>query len=233
MTGPEGPAGIAAWGALTGTLSNQTDLQTALDGKSATAHTHTGVYEPANANLQAHVASAHAPAGAEVNINADWTAVSGDAQILNKPTIAAAPVTLTSTTLQSDAVIATYTPITGLSFTPAASTNYLLDCLIRYTSTAATTGINFAWDVPAAVTSIQMSGYTTTTALGANEGFSQRADNVGTPTTAAVITVENVAVLHTQLRNGANATATSLGFTPETANSVSVVAGSVCQVRSY
>lgn len=142
------------------------------------------------------------------------------------------PTTLTSTTLQSDAVIATYTPITGLSFTPAANTNYLMDCLIRYTSTAATTGINFAWDVPTAAT-IFMGGFTTTTALGAMEGFSQRADNVGSSTANAVITVENVAVLHAQLRNGANATSTSLGFTPETANSVSVVAGSVCQARTY
>lgn len=30
----------AAWGTLTGTLSAQTDLQTALDGKAATSHTH-------------------------------------------------------------------------------------------------------------------------------------------------------------------------------------------------
>ena len=29
------------WGGVTGTLSNQTDLQTALDGKAATGHTHT------------------------------------------------------------------------------------------------------------------------------------------------------------------------------------------------
>ena len=143
------------------------------------------------------------------------------------------PTTLTSTTLQSDAVIATYTAITGLAFTPLANTNYIINCFIRYTSTAATTGINFAWDVPASVNSIHMSGYTTTTAAGANEGFSQRADNVGTSTTAAVITVENVAVLSAQLRNGANATSTTLGFTPEIANSVSVVAGSTCQYQSY
>ena len=141
--------------------------------------------------------------------------------------------TLTSTNLQSDATIATYTAITGLAFTPVASGNYMMDCFIRYTSTVATTGINFAWDVPASVTSIHMSGYTTTTALGANEGFSQRADNVGTPTTAAVITVENVAVLSAQLMNGANATSTTLGFTPETANSVSVLVGSTCQVTRY
>lgn len=44
-------------------------------------------YEPVNANIQAHVTSSHAPANAEANINADWNAVSGDAQILNKPTI--------------------------------------------------------------------------------------------------------------------------------------------------
>lgn len=141
--------------------------------------------------------------------------------------------TLTSTTLQSDAVIATYTAITGLSFTPAASTNYYIDCFIIYTSTAATTGINFAWDVPAAVTSIHMSGFTTTVATGANEGFIQRADNVGTATSASIITTEQVAVLRARLRNGANATTASLGFTPETANSVSVLAGSTCQYWTY
>jgi hypothetical protein len=34
------PGGGATWGAITGTLSDQTDLQTALDGKAASAHTH-------------------------------------------------------------------------------------------------------------------------------------------------------------------------------------------------
>ena len=34
-----------------------------------------------------HSQSAHAPSDAEKNVNADWNAVSGDAQILNKPTI--------------------------------------------------------------------------------------------------------------------------------------------------
>jgi len=39
-------AGGAAWGSISGTLSTQTDLQTALDGKSSTAHNHTGTYQP-------------------------------------------------------------------------------------------------------------------------------------------------------------------------------------------
>lgn len=38
--------GSSAWGAITGTLSSQTDLQTALDAKSGTSHNHTGVYAP-------------------------------------------------------------------------------------------------------------------------------------------------------------------------------------------
>lgn len=33
-------AASAAWGGITGTLSSQTDLQSALDGKAATVHTH-------------------------------------------------------------------------------------------------------------------------------------------------------------------------------------------------
>jgi hypothetical protein len=39
-----------AWGSITGTLSDQTDLQSALDGKSATTHNHAGTYEPAFAS---------------------------------------------------------------------------------------------------------------------------------------------------------------------------------------
>jgi hypothetical protein len=39
-TGPQGPAGASTWGSLTGTLSSQTDLQSALNGKAATVHTH-------------------------------------------------------------------------------------------------------------------------------------------------------------------------------------------------
>lgn len=36
-----GGGGGGTWGSITGTLSNQTDLQTALDAKAASSHTHT------------------------------------------------------------------------------------------------------------------------------------------------------------------------------------------------
>lgn len=62
-------------------------------------HTHTGVYQPAATVLTNTTASfttaqetklSGIATGAEVNVNADWSAESGDAQILNKPTLGGA-----------------------------------------------------------------------------------------------------------------------------------------------
>lgn len=89
--------GATAWGDISGTLANQTDLQSALNSKASTSHNHDGTYEAANANIQAHIASAHAPSNAEQNVNADWNSVSGDSQILNKPTLGDAAAKNTGT----------------------------------------------------------------------------------------------------------------------------------------
>lgn len=62
VDGEDGAPGATTWGGLGGTLSNQTDLQNALNAKQAA-----GSYEPANANIQAHVAQAHAPSNAQKN----------------------------------------------------------------------------------------------------------------------------------------------------------------------
>lgn len=95
---PPGGGG-ASWGAITGTLSSQTDLQSALDAKSDTGHNHTGTYQPLATVLTNTTASfttaqetklSGIASGAEVNVNADWNAGSGDAQILNKPTLGGA-----------------------------------------------------------------------------------------------------------------------------------------------
>ena len=53
VQGPAGPQGIpgsgvsVAWGSVTGTLTNQTDLVSALGGKSSTSHNHDGAYATA------------------------------------------------------------------------------------------------------------------------------------------------------------------------------------------
>lgn len=73
-----GGGGATLWGNITGTLSNQIDLQGALNGKSATGHTHLeseitnltsdlAGKEPANSNIQTHITSAHAPSNAQKN----------------------------------------------------------------------------------------------------------------------------------------------------------------------
>ena len=262
-------------------IADVTSLQTSLDGKAASSHSHVDGDIPntitvdlaatatalasnpsdcagnqfataiaANGNLTcAAIADADVPNTITVSLAATATALAANPTDCGGGQYATAidasgnltcgtpagggATTLTSSGTQSDAVIATYTAITGLSFTPAANTNYLIDCYIVYTSSAATTGINFAWDTPASPTMILMTGHTKTVATGANEGFSQNSDNVGTATSAAVITVQHLAYLNTLFRNGANSTAMSLGFTPETANSVSVIAGSVCQYRTF
>jgi hypothetical protein len=67
--------GAAVWSTITGTLSAQTDLQSALDAKAASTHTHS--YEPANANIQTHVGSAHAPSNAQKNSDILKTEIEG------------------------------------------------------------------------------------------------------------------------------------------------------------
>jgi len=127
--------GAGTWGAITGTLSNQIDLQLALDAKAAVVHTHTEAQitdldKYTQTEVNALIANStnwdtaygwgdHAlagyltvetdpiflaseaanfatgdkskldaiEAGAEVNVQSDWDAVSGDSKILNKPTI--------------------------------------------------------------------------------------------------------------------------------------------------
>ena len=125
---PTGQGG-AAWGAVTGTLSDQTDLQTALDGKSATGHTHTGVYEPADAAIQSHIISAHAPANAEQNVNADWNSGAGDSQILNKPalgTAAAKDIPASGDASATEVVYGTDTRLTNAR-TPSAHSHVASD----------------------------------------------------------------------------------------------------------
>jgi hypothetical protein len=75
----------AVWGGITGDITDQTDLVTALNlkvdavpGKGLSSNDFTNTLKTKLDGIQD---------GAEVNVNADWNATSGDAQILNKPTI--------------------------------------------------------------------------------------------------------------------------------------------------
>ena len=79
--------GGGTWGSITGNLADQIDLQSALDSKvdkinekGLSTNDFTDILETKLNGIAD---------GAEVNVNADWNAISGDAQILNKPFIPA------------------------------------------------------------------------------------------------------------------------------------------------
>ena len=73
--------GGASWGSITGTLSSQTDLQNALDAKADTSSLATVATSGDYNDLS------NLPTIPSAQVNSDWNAVSGVAEILNKPTI--------------------------------------------------------------------------------------------------------------------------------------------------
>jgi len=116
-TGATGPAGVvAATAPITYDAGTQTVAITAATTSAA------GSMSAADKTKLDGIA-----AGAEVNVNADWNASSGDAQILNKPTLGGAAALNVGTTAGTVAA-GDDTRITGaLSATTAASTYQPLD----------------------------------------------------------------------------------------------------------
>lgn len=86
FTNTGGGGGSVSWGSIVGTLSNQTDLLTALNLKANTSAL-AAVAFSGNYNDLTNL-----PTIPAAQVNSDWNAVSGVAQILNKPTIPAAQV---------------------------------------------------------------------------------------------------------------------------------------------
>jgi hypothetical protein len=148
-----GSGGSGSWGKITGTLANQTDLQSALNAK-------------ANSSTLAPVALSgsyndltNKPAIPAAQVNSDWNAVSGMAQILNKPalgTAAAQPATaflavpaangiVKSTGAGATAAATGSDVISLLGYTPASTSSVAANVV---TITADNTG---ATDVSAAV----------------------------------------------------------------------------------
>lgn len=139
--GPEGPPGSSDWNAIA--------------NKPATfppdAHTH--AYEPVNANIQQHIATAHAPANAQKN--SDITKAEIEAKLtgeISSHTHASAPggdpwtyVRLTAADFTTTS--ATAVDITDLAFTPAANTTYIFEAVLGLRTATATVNprLGLAW----------------------------------------------------------------------------------------
>lgn len=150
--------------------SDITNLTADLAGKAAVGHNHDGVYvKPADlpavpdalTDLDTTVTGAQLnalktkvdgiAAGAEVNVNADWNAASGDAQILNKPTLGTAASQNTSAfataaqgakadTAVQPAAIANFETATQLNARDTANRNRANHTGTQAISTIAATG---------------------------------------------------------------------------------------------
>lgn len=138
-----GVEGGAAWGSVTGTLANQTDLQTALDGKAASSHNHDATYEAKNANIQTHIAAAHAPSNAQKN--SDITLAEIEAKLTgvissHSHAGGADPWTYVQVNSGNDftTTSATAVDVTGLAFTPVANTTYEFEALLLLRTATAT-----------------------------------------------------------------------------------------------
>jgi len=135
--------------------SDITNLVTDLAGKAAAAHTHPqsevtnlvtdlAAKEPANANIQAHIASPHAPADAQKN--SDITLAEIEAKLVgvisshshaggggNAPLLIPLSANFASTSTTRAAV-------TGWTFACGAGKTYMIEIIADYQSVATTTG---------------------------------------------------------------------------------------------
>lgn len=155
-------------------MTSVTGLQSALDGKQAS-----GSYEAAGTSatgIAAHVAAGdpHPQYLTVAEGNAAYAPVGGgsDAWIWTK--------------LASDSTVSTtaFANVTGMSFTGAASTTYLVEVIGAYQSAATTTGIALSLDIPAGAEIIGINIVSTSaTALG---GAEQIADATTTGATTGV-----------------------------------------------
>jgi hypothetical protein len=122
--------------------------------------------------------------------------------------------------LAADVVNSTTTlaPVTGLSFTVAANTTYLVEVIGTFQSAATTTGIALALDIPSGSVSGLALHSTSGTALGCNE---QIADNATTAASSGVRAINtNVPIIASFIvAIGATAGTVQLQFRSEVAAS--------------
>lgn len=150
-------SGSAAWGSVTGTLSNQTDLQNALNLKAPLA-------SPTFTGTVSGVTSTHVGLGNVTN--------ESKATMFTSPTFTGTPVgigipvfarvTGSNATTTGQALV----DITGLSVSLIANATYEVECMLSGSTTAVTTGTGYGIQYSAAGATIEgwVSGSSTTTA---------------------------------------------------------------------
>lgn len=166
-----------SWGAITGNLSGQTDLQAALDGKQETLVSATNIK----------------------TING--TSLLGSGNIATGFT----RVFLANDVVNNNATANTLADVTGLSFDVSANTTYQFKFVIVYSSAATTTGSRWTINGPATTHMSYTSQYTlTATSITNNAGLA--AYNSPSGASASSLTSNNRCIIEGEIRPSASGT---------------------------
>lgn len=154
---PTGGEGAAAWGSITGTLSSQTDLQTALDAKQAAGSYATGTGS-ANGTNTGDNATNSQYSGLEASKQA--TLVSGTniktingSSVLGSGDLVVSGGSINTLRTTSNQTInggaGVFVDITGLTFPVVSGTDYAFEFYITFQSAATATGWRAGVNCPA------------------------------------------------------------------------------------
>lgn len=167
-----GGVGGASWGSIDGTLSDQTDLNTALSGKSSTSHTH-AMNEVSGLETAVNGKQATLVSGTNIKtVNGNSILGSGDL-------VVSAGYHFVGTLALDTPTLANVTPVilVGLVFSYAANSKYRIWAIGRVSPLAGTTGCGFQFDLSSAVTSIEVMFHHQLANTGTLSGGHSIADN--------------------------------------------------------
>lgn len=190
--------------------------------------------EPANANIQTHVTSAHAPSNAQKN--SDIT----KAEIEAKLTGEISSHTHAGGGGESEVIVVkigdtsnattTYADATGLSFTSVGGKTYIIEAWIRWATSALTVGIKLSVNgptTPGFVADVWNAALTTSLISGGGGN----AYKVGGASASAFATADNLAMLNILYRAPAGGGVVTIQFAAETTGTVTIKDGSVLRYR--
>ncbi len=198
------------------------------------SHTHTGIYEPANANIQTHVISAHAPSNAQAN--ADITKGEIEAKLIGE--IAShthaggggdgeVAVVTTQDTANATANLAN---ATGLTFNALANSTYIIEVFLIWASSGTGVGIKVSATASGSPT-ITAGHFITDAVNGTPDGSTYNADDVVVTTSASPFTTNNLGQLVGVLKTAGSASTWQLRFAAETTGTITIKIGSVLRYR--
>ena len=214
-------------------LYSGVDIADAISLKHSESHNHTGIYEPANANIQSHVISAHAPSNAQKN--SDITKAEIEAKLTGEISShthsggADGEITIVATQDTANATT-TLANATGLSFTALANSTYIIEGFILWNSSG--TGVGIQLSATATNSPTIMAGqFITNAANGTPDSSSYNANDVKVTTAASPFATYNFGKLDAIIKTAGSDSTWQLRFSAETTGTITIKAGSVIRYR--